>query len=104
MKCNGQNRNIHQWLDGELAGPEKTAFEAHLQGCAVCQQEMESSRAFQGMLQSAFLAVGPSPNFEADFWKKVYARQQESWLSKVLRDIESLFPVPTFSKEELRMI
>ena len=98
MKCHGQNRNIYQWLDGELKGPEKMAFEAHLKGCSICQHEMESSRAFHVILQASSLSIEPSSNFEPNFWEKIYARQEESWLSKVLRDIESLFPVPTFSQ------
>lgn len=98
MRCNSDRRKIYRWLDGELEAPERRAFETHLKGCPACQKKVESLRGFHRMLQStAPLLIGPSLDFESNFWKKAYARQHESRLSKFLKDIESLFPVPTFA-------
>ncbi|MGH7585247.1 MAG: zf-HC2 domain-containing protein [Gemmatimonadales bacterium] len=37
---------IEEYLDGELASPERTELEAHLTGCAACRERVETSRRF----------------------------------------------------------
>ena len=98
MKCKWTVRKIYQWLDGELKNARKVAFESHLTGCVTCSKEIELARTFCKSLRAANTHIEPSPGFEATFWKKIYAREHESWLSKLLKDIESLVPVPTFSQ------
>ena len=37
---------IEEYLDGELASPERTELEAHLAGCAACRERVETQRRF----------------------------------------------------------
>ena len=37
---------IEEYLDGELASPERAELEAHLAGCAACRERVETSRRF----------------------------------------------------------
>lgn len=37
---------IEEYLDGELASPERAELEAHLDGCAACRERVEASRRF----------------------------------------------------------
>lgn len=98
MRCKERGRNISQWLDGELKDSESTELEAHLSECLTCKQEVESRKKLDNLIQMANINVEPSSDFEATFWKKVYARGKEPWLSKLLKDIESLIPVPNLSQ------
>lgn len=51
-----------------------------------------------GALKTAPIPIELSETFEADFWKKVYARQEELWFIKLLREIESHIPTPSFAQ------
>ena len=37
---------IEEYLDGELASPERADLETHLAGCAACRERLETSRQF----------------------------------------------------------
>lgn len=50
------------------------------------------------VLKTAPIPIELSETFEASFWKKVYAREQKFWFTKLLRDIESHIPIPTFAQ------
>jgi len=97
MRCRDRRR-IYRWLDGALRGDEAQAFEIHLKQCPLCQQELESTRAFHDLLKWAPAAIEPSETFEAAFWKNAYAREREPWLTKILRDLESIMPAPNFAQ------
>ncbi len=47
MKTCGFENQINQYLDGELSGAKLRAFEAHLQECPSCREEVEQ---FRGLL------------------------------------------------------
>lgn len=98
MKAHNDKNKIYKWIDGELRDAEKVAFETHLERCSPCQKEVDSIRTFHQLLKTAPLQIEPSETFEADFWRKIYTRQSESWFSKLLKNIESHIPVPNFAQ------
>ena len=50
------------------------------------------------MLRAGAEAVEPSPDFEANFWQKVFALEKEPWSSRLFRELESLVPVPSLAE------
>lgn len=98
MNCRNVRRNMDPWLEGRLEKEKREDFNSHLLQCAGCQKEAQSARRLQNLLRSGGYSIEPSPEFEANFWKKVFAREGEPQLSRLLRDLESLFPVPSFSE------
>ena len=53
MKCTHVRQMISQYMDNELDGDEKKAFDLHLQNCAACRKELEDTRAICKLLASA---------------------------------------------------
>jgi anti-sigma factor RsiW len=49
MKTCGFENQINPYLDGELSDAKLSAFEAHLQACPQCREEVEQ---YRGMLDS----------------------------------------------------
>jgi predicted anti-sigma-YlaC factor YlaD len=45
MKCNDAERLIQRSLDGDLSPAERTALDAHMEGCASCRQAWDEYRA-----------------------------------------------------------
>lgn len=64
VTCDAARELLTAHLDGELAGSERAAVEAHLAGCAACRSRAESLRAAIGAL-AALPAIEPSARFEA---------------------------------------
>ena len=52
MPCEYTQAQLYLYLDRELAPEEARAVEAHLQGCASCQQAVAAHRRLQSMLRS----------------------------------------------------
>ncbi len=98
MKTHNHKQDIYKWLDGELKDTQKEIFEVHFSTCFSCQKEIELVKTFHQLLKTAPIQIEPSETFEADFWRKAYARQEESRFTKLLRDIESHIPVPNFAQ------
>jgi len=44
MKCENYKEQLTHWLNGQLAGIERVAFETHLSQCPECRQELGDSR------------------------------------------------------------
>ena len=53
MKCTHVRQMISQYMDNELDGDEKKAFDLHLQNCAACRKELEETQAICKRLASA---------------------------------------------------
>lgn len=98
MKAHNNKQEIYKWLDGELKGTQKEIFETHSRVCFSCRKEIESVTTFHQLFKTAPIHIQPSETFEANFWKKIYARQEEPWFTKLLRNIESHIPVPNFAQ------
>jgi anti-sigma factor RsiW len=76
MDCKRDREEIAAYVDQELAGEARAAFESHLEGCVSCRAEV----AAQQRLAQAFAAlpeVTPPGDFEARFWARV-AREQDA--------------------------
>ncbi|HEY7295176.1 MAG TPA: zf-HC2 domain-containing protein, partial [Dehalococcoidia bacterium] len=55
------NEQINAYLDGELDGPTRAAFEQHLHACPTCQVELEQLRATRAALQALLPLRAPRP-------------------------------------------
>lgn len=97
MNCKHQ-KNIYQWVDGELRDVGRLAFEKHLSACLICQKEVQVLQKLNLLIRTNVVAIDPSPNFEGIFWQKVLQREKESWLSKVFRRLDSFVPTPNFAQ------
>lgn len=98
MKCQLARKNIDRWLAESLETSFLKQFKEHVESCLSCQKDVERAEAFETLLRMPVSLVEPSPNFEALFWKKVSERGRKSWLSKLVLDLESLVPVPSFAQ------
>lgn len=76
MTCDDRREEIVAYLDGELGPSERSALEAHLAGCPVCQRALEAERRLSSAL-GELSPLQPSANFEARFWARI-AREQEA--------------------------
>ena len=59
---------IEPYLDGELTRERADALETHVSACAICRDELESSRALRVSWTAPSGASGPS------LWPEVHAR------------------------------
>jgi ferric-dicitrate binding protein FerR (iron transport regulator) len=74
---------VHAWLDGTLAPNERTAFEAHLEGCAKCSALVRSWQQFSTSYQASTqrLQNPPSEADTARLMQKVGRRRgSRGWL------------------------
>ena len=67
MLCERPKEQLYFYLDGELAPPEATEWESHLQICLACQQEAARHQRLQGLLRTA-LAEEKVPEH---FWASI---------------------------------
>jgi len=62
------NEHIHdqlsQYLDDELAAPDRAKFEAHVASCAECRREVEQLKALDQLVKSK----DAPPKLAADYW------------------------------------
>lgn len=93
MNCQRAQEQMSERLDGLLAGQQAQAFEAHLQGCALCRQEwaeLEASWRLLGQLPE----LEPGPLFRARVWEKI--RQQPDSAPSMWNWRSWLVPALTF--------
>ena len=87
MECRYQ-KHIWQWVDGEIEENQKAHFKDHLSQCVTCRETLQSCLDFKQALQGMWPPLEPSKNFEAIFWEKIQARQEQtptfgSWLKRL---------------------
>ena len=95
MDCRVIKKSLYWLADGELGKPEEKAVREHLVACHICRQELKSIQEFQGILKAGKGTIEPSAGFEAGFWNKLTERQREPWLTRLLKELESLLPHPS---------
>ncbi len=98
MKCQLIQENMERWLDGNLRESVGRDFELHVKACFSCQKEFEVAKTLQNVLRTSIATIEPSPDFDAAFWRKVYARSKEPWFSKLLKNLEWTIPIPNLSQ------
>lgn len=98
MNCFKVRRNLHAWLDGELAGPAEKVMGDHLKLCNACREAADSLRAFQNLLRTSVSAINPSPDFERSLWERIQVLQNVSWWQRFLEDLEAWIPVPSLAQ------
>jgi hypothetical protein len=64
---------LDEYLDGELAEPDRAAVESHLSSCAACRAELERSRKLEAVLRS--VPAGAAPDAD-QFVQSVRARSR----------------------------
>ena len=60
MNCQDAKSLIMEYLDGELAPPERTRLEQHLAGCEACRQERDAQRQVINCVQALPRAKAPA--------------------------------------------
>jgi len=68
--CDELRSHLDDLLDGLVRDPRRSIFEAHLESCAACRNELESVRALRLRAASLPAAVAPS----RDLWPGIEAR------------------------------
>jgi anti-sigma factor (TIGR02949 family) len=59
FECSDVDRFADAYLDGEFDAPERSLFEAHVQGCKACRGGLESITALKSLLR-ARVGTGPA--------------------------------------------
>ena len=79
--CRVVKTRLGRFLDGELSPRESAVMQAHIQGCAGCQQELRALQTLSASLDA--LIVPPLPGDLADGVmarvRKQEARSRRSW-------------------------
>ena len=63
--CDEMRAQVSFYLDDELSGDERLAFEAHMQSCASCRRVVESERRFLDAVREARPLYQPAPELRA---------------------------------------
>ena len=53
MKCKEARKFISPYIDNELSQTDKPAFTAHIETCAVCEQELEETKSLDHMFEAS---------------------------------------------------
>ncbi|HEY8370963.1 MAG TPA: zf-HC2 domain-containing protein, partial [Thermodesulfobacteriota bacterium] len=61
MTCSTVEAQIHAYLDGELAEPERAAAERHLAACAACRERLAALEGLGRLLRRELLAAAGQP-------------------------------------------
>ncbi len=93
-KCGKNLRDLSRWVDGELRSEAGKDLAGHVEACAFCREEAAVFRAINGALRSSRENIQVSPGFETVFWKKVSDRQGIPWITRLLKNLETLVPTP----------
>ena len=67
------NDRLQDWLDGELNEADSAAFEAHLAGCAECQQRVAEFEQLDAALDDAAPPLQLSDDFDQRLWAQIDA-------------------------------
>jgi negative regulator of sigma E activity len=70
MTCEVVQEELVAYCDGELPEQEREQVAAHLKTCAACARE-EAQLARMERLLATVERIAPSPDFAANFWKRV---------------------------------
>lgn len=72
MNCEKDKALITGWINNELSAAERAGFEAHLESCAECRQELKTEMQLWNMLESM-----PVPEASADMPVRFNAMLEE---------------------------
>ena len=80
MKTDGM-----RYIDGEMSGADRSAFEAHMAGCDACRREMRELGALE-RLTGMLTIRDPMDDFRETYWKGILRRieRRAGWLLLVL--------------------
>ncbi len=79
MTCDRPKVQLYLYLDGELALPEATEFEQHLQMCSSCQQEAVAHHRLQSLLQTALPEEDVPEGVWASICRQLPSPSAPSW-------------------------
>ncbi len=74
MKCQEVQKLLVAYLDGEITPSERKLIQAHLAGCAVCQQQVAALAATSSRLGQALLRRGARAAPSPQAWSRLEAR------------------------------
>lgn len=68
-----ESERVSGYLDDELEGAERTAFEEHLDGCVACAEELRATRALKEVTSHMKLTEFPDEVWDR-YWRNTYNR------------------------------
>ena len=78
MRCTRTQNNLNAYLAGELNRKQMEQVREHLMTCSLCAQELSTLEKLNKNIDQ-LEKIKPSPEFEAQFWRRVKeTKQQES--------------------------
>ncbi|MFQ6067455.1 MAG: anti-sigma factor family protein [bacterium] len=90
MNCKKIKRKLGSFLDKELEKKERISVKQHLKQCLHCGEEAKILSQIQSSLKE-WKDIEPSPDFEANFWKKLALEKEKGpsfrWLHLLPRPI-----------------
>src|SRR5438094_5122258 len=75
MDCRQIHHWLDQYLDGDLAAPERERLEAHVIACPSCRRELDALEAAQRALRTPEFRAAP-PGMLAEFHRRVAVAQR----------------------------
>ena len=88
MNACEHEQDVNLFLDGELEGERLRTFEAHLEGCAPCREQVEHWRQVREALGSLTRGVSLSQIGWARLHDRLSARMREARLAEIRRMAE----------------
>lgn len=84
MTCPRMEHDGMRYIDGEMTGEERAAFERHLDECGDCRRAMEELREVN-RLTGSIMIKDPQDEFWELYWKSIYRRLERkiAWILMV---------------------
>lgn len=76
-RCARATDSVFAYLDGEMNPKEKAEFEAHLDACPACRQEVALCRTAERALGAGAGAIPPAGDLRPTFYARLAAEQQK---------------------------
>ena len=81
MHCNEINKQLDDYLDGELDSAAQRLFDAHIESCGACHDIVERAKLVQSMLGQFARATAPKP-IDGFYAQALGAAQQPTQASR----------------------
>jgi hypothetical protein len=77
LTCADVRAREWEFAEGSLPTPERTAVQAHLDGCESCRRELTLCRSAEGALLAASAQIPPAGDLRAGFYGRLAAQRRQ---------------------------